>query len=66
MARVRTAAQAAKWVDRVGLALLFPKADVVLPSLWEQVNGSPERTGRCATTTAVRRLDEGDGDSLEG
>jgi hypothetical protein len=26
-------------VDKVGLALLFPKADVVLPSLWEQVSG---------------------------
>jgi Winged helix DNA-binding domain len=42
MARVRTLEQAAAWVDQVGLALLFPKADVVLPSLWEQVNGSPE------------------------
>jgi hypothetical protein len=42
MARVRTLTEAAAWVDRVGLALLFPKADVVLPSLWEQVNGSPE------------------------
>jgi winged helix DNA-binding protein len=31
--------QAARWVDRAGLALLFPKADVVLPSLWEQVSG---------------------------
>jgi hypothetical protein len=31
--------QAAKWVDKVGIALLFPKADVVLPSLWEQVSG---------------------------
>jgi len=30
-------------VDKVGLALLFPKTDVVLPSLWEQVNGD---TGR--------------------
>jgi hypothetical protein len=26
-------------VDKVGLALLFPKADIVLPSLWEQVSG---------------------------
>jgi hypothetical protein len=41
--RVRTLEQAAAWVDEVGLALLFPKADVVLPSLWEQVNGSAER-----------------------
>jgi hypothetical protein len=32
---VRTLSQAARWVDKVGLALLFPKADVVLPSLWE-------------------------------
>jgi hypothetical protein len=39
---VRSLGQAAAWVDAVGLALLFPKADVVLPSLWEQVNGSPE------------------------
>jgi DNA glycosylase AlkZ-like len=31
--------QAARWVDKAGLALLFPKADVVLPSLWEQVSG---------------------------
>jgi hypothetical protein len=39
---IRTLAAAAAWIDEVGLALLFPKADVVLPSLWEQVNGSPE------------------------
>jgi hypothetical protein len=36
---VRTVPQAARWIDRVGLALLFPKADVVLPSLWEQASG---------------------------
>jgi hypothetical protein len=41
---VRTLEQAATFVDDVGLALLLPKADVVLPSLWEQVNGSPERS----------------------
>ena len=34
-------AQAAKWVDKTGIALVFPKEDVVLPSLWEQVNGDP-------------------------
>jgi hypothetical protein len=39
---IRTVAAAAAWVDDVGLALLFPKADVVLPSLWEQVNGTAE------------------------
>jgi hypothetical protein len=36
---IRTVPQAAKWLDKVGLALLFPKADIVLPSLWEQVSG---------------------------
>jgi hypothetical protein len=41
---VRTLEEAAAFVDDVGLALLLPKADVVLPSLWEQVNGSPERS----------------------
>jgi hypothetical protein len=41
---VCTLEEAAAFVDDVGLALLLPKADVVLPSLWEQVNGSPERT----------------------
>ncbi len=40
---MRTLEEAAAFVDEVGLALLLPKADVVLPSLWEQVNGSPER-----------------------
>ena len=40
---IRTLAAAADWVDDVGLALLFPKADVVLPSLWQQVNGSAEQ-----------------------
>ena len=49
---VRTLEAAAAWVDEVGLALLFPKADVVLPSLWEQVNGSRPRTGRSASRTA--------------
>jgi hypothetical protein len=49
---VRTLRQAAAWVDKVGLALLFPKADVVLPSLWEQVNGS-------ATTNWAVRDEEG-------
>jgi hypothetical protein len=34
--RVRTARQAAVWLDRVGPALLFAKADVLLPSLWDE------------------------------
>ena len=40
---VRSLEEAAAWIDGVGLALVFPKADLVLPSLWEQVNGSPEQ-----------------------
>ena len=39
---IRTLAAAGKWIDRVGLALLFPRADVVLPSLWEQVSALQE------------------------
>jgi len=39
---VRTLAAAAAWVDGTGLALVFPKADLVLPSLWEQVAGDRE------------------------
>ncbi len=39
---IRSVKDAAAWIDQVGIALLFPKADVVLPSLWEQVNGSAE------------------------
>jgi hypothetical protein len=57
---VRSLDQAAAWVDHVGLALIFPKADVVLPSLWEQVNGSAERNWsvRDADGTFVRWTDE--------
>jgi Winged helix DNA-binding domain len=40
--KVRSVKSASTWVDRVGLALLFPKADIVLPSLWEAVNGSSD------------------------
>ncbi len=36
---IRTLKRAAAWIDRAGLSLLFPKADVILPSLWEQVSG---------------------------
>jgi hypothetical protein len=39
---IRTLAAAGRWIDRVGLALLFPRADLVLPSLWEQVSGLQE------------------------
>jgi hypothetical protein len=39
MARVRTLEQAVEFIDRVGIALVFGKADVVLPSLWDEVCG---------------------------
>ena len=39
---IATLDAAAAWVDEAGLALLFPKADVVLPSLWEQVAGETD------------------------
>ena len=58
---MRTLEAAAAFVDEVGLALLFPKADVVLPSLWEQVERErPSETGRSATPdgTFVRWSDE--------
>lgn len=38
----RSVEDAAVWVDGVGLALLFPKPDVVLPSLWEAVAGETD------------------------
>jgi hypothetical protein len=41
---IGTLEEAAVWIDEVGLALVFPKADVILPSLWEQVNGSADPT----------------------
>src|SRR5436309_7376855 len=42
MARLRSLEQAAAWIDEVGVALLFPSGDYVLPSLWEAVAGNPE------------------------
>lgn len=40
--RLQAPDDAAAWIDRVGLALLFPKPDIVLPSLWEAVAGHTE------------------------
>jgi hypothetical protein len=37
--RLRTLDGAAAWMEEVGLALLYPNADYVLPSLWEAVAG---------------------------
>ncbi len=40
--RLRTLEDAAAWVERVGVALIYPNADYVLPSLWEAVAGKVE------------------------
>ena len=37
--RIRSIRGAAAWVDRVGLAVLYPSDDLVLPSLWEALTG---------------------------
>jgi hypothetical protein len=37
--RIRSLAKAGAWLDRRGIATLFPGADLVLPSLWEAVSG---------------------------
>ena len=49
---VSTLDEAAAWVGEVGVALLFPKPDYVLPSLWEAV------AGRTEVEWAVRDEDE--------
>ncbi len=41
-ARLRSLEDASGFVDRVGLALLFPKPEIALPSLWEAISGSTE------------------------
>jgi hypothetical protein len=40
--RIRSLGAAGTWLDSVGVAALFPGADLVLPSLWEAVAGSRE------------------------
>ena len=37
--KLTTIRGAARWVDRCGIAALFPVGDLVLPSLWEAVSG---------------------------
>jgi hypothetical protein len=51
---VRTLKAAAAFVDRVGLALVFPKDDLVLPSLWEAAGGGDEYSIRDAEGNFVR------------
>ena len=42
-ARVRTLRDAARFVDRVGFAYVFPDNRIPLPSLWGAVSGRPTR-----------------------
>lgn len=51
---VRTLEDAAAFVDRVGIALVFPKDDIVLPSLWEAAGGEDEFAVRDENGTFVR------------
>ena len=39
---LETPEQAAEWLEHVGIALLFPNVDYVIPSLWEAVSGEVE------------------------
>jgi hypothetical protein len=39
---LKTPEAAAEWLDEVGIALLFPNLDYVLPSLWEAISGEIE------------------------
>jgi predicted transcriptional regulator len=43
---VQTLEEAAAWLDRVGLALVFPKDDLVLPSLWRAAGGADDYAQR--------------------
>lgn len=44
MALLRSLRSAAAFVDRAGIALVFPSADLALPSLWEAATGTREVT----------------------
>src|SRR5581483_7024722 len=64
--RVRTLEQAAAWVDDVGIALLFPNGDYVLPSLWEAVVRTlRHRLGRPGRGRRVCVLHARDGEGLD-
>jgi len=51
--RVRTLEQAAAWVDEVGVALLYPNGDYVLPSLWEAATGHSDMDWEAPETWKV-------------
>jgi hypothetical protein len=56
---IRSLRGAGAWIDRVGVAALFPGSDLVLPSLWEAVAGArdvewavrDEQTGKYVSFT---------------
>ena len=50
---VRTLQQAAAWVDDVGVAVLYPNGDYVLPSLWEAVAGHSDMSWEAPETWTV-------------
>ena len=54
---VSTLDEAAAWVDRVGLALVFPKDDLVLPSLWYEAGGADTFSVRDEEGGFVRWVD---------
>ena len=51
---VTTVDEAAAWLERVGLALVFPKDDLVLPSLWHAAGGAGDFAEREPDGTFVR------------
>lgn len=53
---VTNLAEAAAWLDRVGLALVFPKGDLVLPSLWTAAGGADSYAERDRDGGFVRWL----------
>ena len=51
--RLRTREQAAAWIDEVGVALLYPNGDFVLPSLWEAMTGHQDMDWEAPETWKV-------------
>ena len=51
---ITTVEEAAAWVDGVGVALVFPKDDVVLPSLWRAAGGADVYSERDANGSFVQ------------
>jgi hypothetical protein len=41
--RIRSLDKAAAWIDEVGIALVFGKADIVLPALWDAIADPADR-----------------------